>query len=52
MGVGVLGERLCKAEWLVQSCRKTSCRDFPGSPGAWTPRSQYREPGFDTWSGN
>ena len=26
-------------------------KDFPGGPVAKTPRSQYRRPVFDTWSG-
>ena len=27
-------------------------KDFPGGPGAKTPHSQCRAPGFNPWSGN
>jgi hypothetical protein len=34
------------------SVKELTCWDFPGGPGAKTPCSQCRGPGFDFWSGN
>ena len=31
---------------------RTKIKNFPGGPVAKTPRSQYRGPRFDPWSGN
>ena len=37
---------------LVRKYKNSSNRNLPGSPGAKTPSSQCRGPGFEPWSGN
>ena len=48
---------VCKISFLKnfyteKSHKELTCWDFPGGPGAKTPCSQCRAPGFDFWSGN
>ena len=38
--------------WKVIILGGIGSRDFPGDPVDKMPRSQWRGPGFDPWSGN
>ena len=49
---GLLLPEVSLGLWHNFGSKELTCWDFPGGPGAKTPCSQCRGPGFDFWSGN
>ena len=51
-GIGVLSLNESIVAVPSSSLKDKNYWDFPGGPMGKTPRSQYRGPRFDPWSGN